>query len=93
MRDHLQWLPLLDDEDLVARLEDILLQRAEGKPLRPTNRVRVADFVHGPLFKTFDPALQARILDKLQDLERRRRYRGGKQEANLGRVPLQGALF
>lgn len=72
--EHLQWLPLLTDEELVARLETVLLARLDNRAYQPTNRLRIADLLGGPLFKTLGSQLQDRILEKLEELEKRRRY-------------------
>ena len=93
VEEHLQWLPLLTDEELVAELETVLLKRLDRKGAQPPNRIRIADLVGGPLFKTLGPQLQDRIMEKLEELEKRRRYRGGKQETNLGMVSLDDWLL
>ena len=93
VRDHLQWLPLLADEDLVDRLEDLLLVRAEDKALKQTHTLKIIDLIGGPLFKTFSSITQERIIDKLEQLRKKRCYRGGRQEADLGRISLGDALF
>ena len=69
-------------------LEDLLLQRHGNKAVKQTRSLRIAELVDGPLFKSLDPSVQQRLLDKLEELRHRRRYRGGAQEADLGRLSL-----
>jgi len=55
VQEHLQWLPLHSDEELVDRLEDRLLEREDLRVLKPTRSLRVVDLVAGPLFSRLNP--------------------------------------
>jgi len=91
--EHLYWLPLRSDEDLVEHLEDHLLTRAHAEQLKATRSLRVMDLVNGPLFSRFDARTKERLLTRLEESRHQRRYRGGKQEAELGQVSLLDSLF
>ena len=93
VRDHLAWLPLRSDEQLVEGLEDLLLEREASKVVKPSRSLRIAELVDGPLFQSLSESVQHRVLDKLEELQHGRRYQGAAQEADLRHWSLLESLF
>lgn len=86
------WLPLADDDRLVAGLHEHLEGQLREKPRRGS--IRFPDILGTPLYLALDEATQKRIRDKVAEIEKDRAgFRRKSAGEDLTNVPLLDLVF